>query len=156
MGETEGQGRVATALRHAEDAFYVVVAAALVVAGIALFVHSVYRFAVEAGDGPFVQHVLELLDGMLLVFIVAELLHTVRALLNTNVLVTEPFLVIGIVAAIRRLLVISAEAPDYLGKEEFRDLMLEVGILVAAVPALGLTIALLRRTRTRGAATEEG
>ncbi|MDP9419574.1 MAG: phosphate-starvation-inducible PsiE family protein [Actinomycetota bacterium] len=114
-------------------------------AGLALFVHSIYRFAAEASEGPFVPHVLELLDGLLLVFIVAELLHTVRALFDRNVLATEPFLIIGIVAAIRRLLVISAEAPDFLGEARFRDLMLEMGILIAAVLALGLTIMLMRR-----------
>lgn len=99
---------------------------ALALAGAALFLHSLYGFVDNAQQGPFIEHVLELLDGLLLVFIVAELLHTVRALLDTNVFATEPFLIIGIVAAIRRLLVISAEAPDFLGEASFRDLMLEM------------------------------
>ncbi len=143
--DEEGPNRAAVGLRYAEEGFYIAVAVALALAGAALFLHSLYRFVANAQQGPFIEHVLELLDGLLLVFIVAELLHTVRALLDTNVLATEPFLIIGIVAAIRRLLVISAEAPDFLGEASFRDLMLEMGILIGAVLALGLTIRLLRR-----------
>lgn len=149
VDEVEDRRRSETLLRSVEEGFYLAVAGALALGGLALFVHSIFRFVVRATEGPFVQHVLEFLDGLLLVFIVAELLHTVRALLHKNVLATEPFLIIGIVAAIRRLLVISAEAPDFLGEASFRDLMLEMGILIAAVLALGLTIVLLRRSETR-------
>ena len=116
-------------------------------AGAALFVHVLYRFVSDSGDEVFVDHVLELLDGLLLVFIVVELLHTVRAVLDDKVLSAEPFLVVGIVAAIRRLIVISAEAPKAVGEPVFADRMLEMGILIVAVAALGVTIAVLRRNR---------
>jgi uncharacterized membrane protein (DUF373 family) len=54
--------------------------------------------------------------------------------------------VVGIVAIIRRLIVISAEASGVIGQEKFDDLMLEMGLLVAATLALGLVIYLLRHT----------
>ncbi len=38
-----------------------------------------------------------------------EILHTVRISLGSHVLVAEPFLVIGLIASIRRMLVISLE-----------------------------------------------
>jgi hypothetical protein len=38
-----------------------------------------------------------------------EILHTVRISIRSHVLVTEPFLVIGLIASIRRMLVISLE-----------------------------------------------
>lgn len=129
-----------------EHGFYLALATALSGGGVALFAHVVYRFAAHPTGQPFVDHVLALIEGLLLVFIVTELLHTVRAILDNKVLTAEPFLVVGIVAAIRRLIVISAEAPDYVGEASFNDLMLEMGLLVTAVVALGITIAVLHRS----------
>lgn len=140
--------RLSRGLRYVEHGFYLGVAAALAMGGAALFLHVGYRFATGLEDESFVDHALELLDGLLLVFIVTELLHTVRAVLDDKVLSAEPFLVVGIVAAIRRLIVISAEAPDAVGTPAFGDLMLEMGLLVGAVVALGITIAVLPRRRS--------
>lgn len=67
-----------------------------------------------------------------------------RAIIEDGILRTEPFLIVGIVAVIRRLLVISAEAPEAIGKDHFGDFMLEMGLLVAAVLAVGLVVFLLR------------
>jgi hypothetical protein len=58
------------------------------------------------------------------------------------------------VAAIRRLIVISAEAENLLGSPEFRDVMLEIGILAGTVLLLGATVLLLRISR-RGDDDEE-
>jgi uncharacterized membrane protein (DUF373 family) len=54
--------------------------------------------------------------------------------------------VVGIVAAIRRLVVVSAEAKDLFGKPDFGDAMLEIGVLTGTVLALGATIFMLRHT----------
>jgi uncharacterized membrane protein (DUF373 family) len=89
-----------------------------------------------------------LLDGLLLVFIVTELIHTIRAIIDEKILVAEPFLVVGVVAAIRRLVVVSAEAKDLLGKPQFADAMTEIGVLAAVILGLGLTIFLLRHTQS--------
>jgi uncharacterized membrane protein (DUF373 family) len=133
---------------YIEDGFYVAVASALSVAGLILFAYTVYDFAVNMTQGDFTQKVLGLLDGLLLVFIITELIHTVRAVIDEKVLVAEPFLIVGIVAAIRRLVVVSAEAKSLLGTEDFADAMLEMGILTASALVLALAIFLLRRTST--------
>jgi uncharacterized membrane protein (DUF373 family) len=129
-----------------EDALYVLVALALAVGGIILFGSVVYDFASKVSDGSISTLILELLDGLLLVFIITELIHTIRVVIDEKVLVSEPFLVVGIVAAIRRLVVVSAEAKDLIGKPTFSDAMLEIGLLAATVLALGGTIFLLRHT----------
>lgn len=137
----------ATGVFHTvEHGFYMLVAVALGAAGAALFGYAIADFVDDVGDGSFIQHILELLDTLLLVFIVTELLHTVRAIIDQNVLLTEPFLIVGIVAVIRRLIVISAEAQDALGTDQFGDVMVEMAILVGAVVGLGATVFLLRRT----------
>lgn len=140
------RNRAADLFRNVEHALYFVIAIALGFAGAALFVYALLHFFTSLGDGPFIQHALGVLDTLLLVFIVTELLHTVRTVIDENVLLTEPFLIVGIVAAIRRLIVISAEAPDFVGTDEFGDMMLELGILIGAVVGLGITIYLVRHT----------
>lgn len=149
MSTREPEGfldRVATTLHGVENGFYAVIAVALALAGAALFIDTIYQFVADVRRAPLDLRggLLDVLDGILLVFIVAELLHTVRAVIDEATLRTEPFLVVGIMAVIRRLIVISAEAPDFLGDPQFTDLMVEMGLLIGAVIGLGATIFLLR------------
>lgn len=132
--------------QRGERLLYTAVAVALAMGGAGLFVYVVGRFFSRVGSDPFIDAVLGLLDGLLLVFIVTELLHTVRAVIAEHVLLTEPFLIVGIVAAIRRLIVISAEAPEMLAGREFTLAMTEMGVLIAGILVLGITIFLLRHT----------
>jgi uncharacterized membrane protein (DUF373 family) len=129
-----------------EDGLYVLIAAALAIGGAVLFGYEVYNFVKKLPDDEISTLILDLLDGLLLVFIITEIIHTIRAVIDEKILVSEPFLVVGIVAAIRRLVVVSAEAKDLLGKPEFSDAMLEIGLLTGAVVLLGLTIFMLRHT----------
>ncbi len=129
-----------------EDLFYVAIAVALSLAGLGLFGYVIYEFFSNITESPFTTLILSLLDGLLLVFILTELIHSIRAVIDEKVLVSEPFLVVGVVAAIRRLVVVSAEAKELAGTPEFSDAMLEMGILTAVVVGLGAVIFLLRHT----------
>ena len=129
-----------------EDLLYVLVATALSLAGIGLFGYAIYEFVTTVREDPFSAVILALLDTLLLVFIVTEIIHTIRVVIDEKILVSEPFLVVGIVAAIRRLVVVSAEAKDLFGKPTFGDAMLEIGVLTGTVLALGATIFMLRHT----------
>jgi uncharacterized membrane protein (DUF373 family) len=91
--------------------------------------------------------VLNLLSGLLLVFIFTELITTIRVVIARRRVVVEPFLIVGIVAAVRRLIVLSAEAENRLGTPGFRDVLLEVGVLSGTVLLLGATVLILRITR---------
>ncbi|MEA2844501.1 MAG: hypothetical protein QOJ69_2172, partial [Actinomycetota bacterium] len=122
------------------------IALALAAAGVGLFFDVLLVFGRHVGDEPFVDSILQLLDGLILVFIVTELLHTLRSVIAEGVLLTEPFLIVGIVAIVRRLIVISAEASGFVGKADFGDLMMEMGVLVGGLLVLGLVIFLLRRS----------
>ena len=134
---------------YVEDGLYVAVALALALGGIGLFGYVVYDFVTHLTDGPkFTTLILDLLDGLLLVFILTELIHTIRAVIDEKVLVSEPFLVVGVVAAIRRLVVVSAEAKDLFGKPTFSDAMLEIGVLTAVIVGLVVGIFLLRHTES--------
>lgn len=144
----EGRKLTAKVFRYIEQAFYVAVAIALSIAGVILFGHVVYRFVTHIPD-DLPGAILELLDGLLLVFIIGEVIHTIAAVIQENLLRTEPFLIVGIVAAIRRLLVITAEAGREIGHANFDDLMVELGLLLAAVLVLGTVVFLMRHTDSK-------
>lgn len=97
---------------------------------------------------------LRVLDQLLIVLMLVEIMHTVRISIRSHVLVTEPFLVVGLIASIRRILVITLEAAT-LTKEGawasegssgiFHASMVELGLLGLLVLVLVVSIALLRR-----------
>jgi len=96
---------------------------------------------------------LRVLNELLIVLMLAEILHTVRISIRSHVLVAEPFLVVGLIASIRRILVISLEMAT-LAKETawtsesavmFRNSMVELGLLSLLVLVLVFSITLLRR-----------
>jgi uncharacterized membrane protein (DUF373 family) len=138
--------RTEGAFGHVEDLFYVAVAIALSLAGLMLFGYALWDFVTRLGKQEFTANILALLDNLLLVFIVTELIHTVRAIIDEKVLVAEPFLIVGIVAAIRRLIVVSAEAKNLVGTPQFADAMIEIGVLTLGVLVLAGSVFLMRST----------
>jgi uncharacterized membrane protein (DUF373 family) len=132
---------IAALLGYGEFLIDAAVAIALTVGGVILLGVVLYDFLRGLGL------VLELLSGLLLVFIFTELISTIRVAIARRSVTVEPFLIVGMVAAIRRLIVISAEAENLLGTPRFRDLMLEIGVLAGTVLVLGVTVFVLRIVR---------
>ena len=80
-----------------------------------------------------------MLDRLLLVFIVVELLFAVRVILGKREVVAEPFLVVGIIASIKEIIVLSVKAADYVGKgDKFTDAIVEVAVLGGLVLVLAV------------------
>jgi len=102
---------------------------------------------------PISIQTLGVLDELLLVLMLVELLHTVRISIRSHILVTEPFLVVGLIASIRRMLVITLQAADLVkggmwvadGASVFRWSMVELGLLGFLILILVFCITLLRR-----------
>jgi uncharacterized membrane protein (DUF373 family) len=87
----------------------------------------------------------DILDLLLLIFIVVELLFAVRTTLSRRELVAEPFLLVGIIASIKEIVVLSVKAPDLLGKPEFADTLRLMALLSGTIILLALASWLLRR-----------
>jgi hypothetical protein len=93
------------------------------------------------------------LDQLLVVLMLVEILHTVRISIRSHILVTEPFLVVGLIASIRRILVITLQATTLTkgerwssdGESLFRAAMFELGLLGMIVLVSIVSITLLRR-----------
>jgi uncharacterized membrane protein (DUF373 family) len=92
---------------------------------------------------------LRVLNELLVVLMLVEILHTVRISIRSHVLVAEPFLIVGLIASIRRILVISLEMATLTRSDEganiFRGSMIELGLLGLLVFILVFSIVLLRR-----------
>ena len=96
---------------------------------------------------------LQVLDRLLIVLMLVEILHTVRISICSHVLVTEPFLVVGLIASIRRILVITLEASSLTKggswhadtASMFSASMTELGLLGLLILILVFSITLLRR-----------
>jgi uncharacterized membrane protein (DUF373 family) len=92
------------------------------------------------------QPVLDLLDILLLVFIVVELLFAVRSTVEKRELLAEPFLLVGIIASIKEIVVLSVESAKEVGNgAQFDDRIVEISVLGVLVLLLGMTSFLLRR-----------
>jgi len=147
-----GRGPVDRWLTRAETVVYIVTAVLLTVAAVTLLVAASWRFVATDLMDP--QHsageaALLLLDRLLLVLMLGEILYTVRVSLRTHTLIPEPFLIVGLIAGVRRILVITAEA-WHLGEmrpEEFRMGMIELGLLTVMTLAIVVAVVLLRRSQ---------
>ncbi|GAC1661543.1 MAG: hypothetical protein NVS9B15_25110 [Acidobacteriaceae bacterium] len=51
-----------------------------------------------------------MIDRLLLILMLVEILHTVRITIKSHMLVVEPFLIVGLIATVRRLLVLTLQA----------------------------------------------
>jgi uncharacterized membrane protein (DUF373 family) len=97
------------------------------------------------------------IDRLLFVLMVIEILHTVRVSFRSGTLVCEPFLVVGLIASIRRVLVITLESSQVNepGKwtEQSQALlhatMLELLVLGGLIMVMVISIYLLRRSKRR-------
>ena len=131
-------------LAAAEDVIYIGISALLVIASGVLLVIAVQEL-LDVFDGLGPDPVVEVLDTLLLLFIFVELLSAVRATVATRGLIAEPFLIVGIIASIKEIVVLSVKAADDIGGgAKFRDQLWEIAVLGVIVLLLGLTAWLLR------------
>ena len=108
------------------------------------------------GHWSLAAQTLSVLNELLIVLMLVEILHTVRISIRSHVvLVAEPFLVVGLIASIRRMLVITLEAATLnkngawaseTANSIFQGSMIELGLLGLLVLILVYSITLLRRS----------
>ena len=145
--ETPGYVRLGRRLLTvAEDVVYVSIAVLLVAGCGVLLVKAAVELVSGAREGP-AGALIETLDALLLVFIFVELLFGVRSTLQERQVVAEPFLLAGILACIKEIIVLAVTAPtDYIDKgPQFARAMVEIGVLGALVLVLSGAAVLLRR-----------
>jgi uncharacterized membrane protein (DUF373 family) len=130
-----------------EDVVYVGMGALLAFSAIALLVSGAVELVRLTGEGAPLRAVIGLLDRTLLVLMLVELLYTVRVSFRQHALLPEPFLIVGLIAATRRILVVTAEFSVKAQEQppgKFREGMIEIGLLTLMVVALVGSLLMLR------------
>jgi uncharacterized membrane protein (DUF373 family) len=140
-----------------ETSLYLLVGLLLVVAGILIVVDTAHGFLSGVGSKAAVELGLRVLDRILLLLIIAELLFTLQLSVARGEIATEPFLFIGIIAVVRRVVVITAtiEKLPQQGRA-LTNFLFELGLLAVLVVAFGLAIYLIRRGAASERAAREG
>ena len=150
--DTSAPQLVDRGMEWAEGVLYVVVGITLVASAAVALVAIAFDLARDLDEGA-LDAVAAALDGLLLVFILIELLGAVRATVAERQLVAEPFLIVGMIASIKAIVVTSLETRELHG-EGFDDALLEIGILGGVVLLLALASFLVRRKEREPAETD--
>src|ERR1700720_4720990 len=94
-----------------------------------------------------------IVDRLMFVLMLIEILHTVRGSVRSGALTPEPFLIIGLIASIRNVLVITLKSSGVTaeglastgGEMLFRSSIVELAVLGALILIFVVSLYLLRR-----------
>ena len=141
-----------------EDILYV--GLGLLLAGVAgaLLITEIIYFVEYISARALSENVVLLLDRVLLIIIFAEVLYTVQVSLRQHVLQPGPFLVVGLIAVTRRILVLTAELPKMAKESEavMHNALLELAMLTVLTLVLVISLRLLRPSDPNSAAEDSG
>ena len=134
-----------SALRLVEIGLDLTLAAVLMVAVLIIGGEVLHEIVVGLQSGS-IEAALKILDRVLLLVIIAELIYTLRISLARSQLILEPFLIIGLVAVVRRILIATAQVEQWLVAErDIAPLLYELGALAGLVLSLAIALSLARK-----------
>jgi uncharacterized membrane protein (DUF373 family) len=143
-------------LRIGENIVYSFAGVMLAAAAVLVLVVVAYHLVTDVAGGV-EKGVTEALDGLLLVFILLELLAGVRATMKERKLVAEPFLVVGIIASIKEIVVLTLESKEIYDTNDaaFENAMTEIGVLAGVILLISVASFLVRRKEREPEEEEE-
>lgn len=104
------------------------------------------------------KQMLDVIDRLLFLLMIVEILHTVRVSMRSGRLTCEPFLIVGLIASIRRVLVITLQSSEVMHgpmtderQAMFTASMIELGVLGGLILVMVLSIFLLHHASPIGA-----
>lgn len=130
-----------------EDVVYIGLGILLGASALALLITGFTSFVTAVAGHSIGAQIVGLLDQILLVLLIIELLYTVQVSFREHGLVAEPFLVVALIAVIRRILVVTAETahlPDASGAV-FQRAIIELGMLTVMVLVLVASLRVLQK-----------
>lgn len=139
---------IARAFGAVEDLVYIGLGVLLAGSALALLVATTVHFGRSILSGDFTPQIIPLLDQILLILLIVELLYTVQVSFRQHAVTPEPFLLVGLIAAIRRVLILTAEFGLATGQAPPSQLVPELAVLSALLVAIALSLFVLRRKDT--------
>jgi hypothetical protein len=142
----ETSGMISNLLTYGEDLIYLATAALLATTAVLLLSTTAWSLLRALRMSTVMSDALKALDSLLLVLMIVELLHTIRLFLVEHLLVAEPFLIVALIAGVRRMLILTTEASQYIQTkpEKFRMALLEMSLIMVSFLAIAWAIVLLR------------
>jgi uncharacterized membrane protein (DUF373 family) len=153
--ESNWIGRVSKrAFLRVEVSAYLILGALLAIIALIGTIGAVLTLADAALDVHSPHALVLAIDRILLVLMIIEILHTVRVSFHEGALACEQFLIVGLIASIRRMLVITLESSQAqeTGKSAlelqglFTSTMIELGVLGGLILVMVWSIFILRRS----------
>jgi uncharacterized membrane protein (DUF373 family) len=142
----EPRDRIASAFTVVESIVYISLGLLLTGIAFTLLVTSFISFARIVVSGPVKLSFVELLDQILLILLIVGLLYTVQVSLRSRTMGPEPFLILGLISAIRRVLVLTAKFGDWeKTANESQHIIIELAVLTLLVLILAVSLMLLRK-----------
>ncbi len=136
-------------LEALETIAYLTIAFALSVPIVMLVISAVMSMLQVAEIGV-LEAVLAVLDSLLLAFIFVELIDTIRIVTTANergIFIAEPFLLVGLIAVVRSILLLTVNLKQIQSMEEVQIVLIELGVLSVLVGVLTSTLYFARRMR---------
>jgi uncharacterized membrane protein (DUF373 family) len=134
-------------IRLGEDLIHYAVALVLLVVASIVLYHTAYDLITSRG--PFAAAATTAVNGVLFAIIVIEVMRTVVAHFERGGLQLQPFLIIGIISAVRGILTVGArlslQGSVGVQRATVHDSLLELGVNAAVVVGLALSLVLIRR-----------
>lgn len=153
--ETDEKGElqnetVTRAFTHVEHWITIGIGLLLIVTTLLLLTGTLAGLRDVALKWPATDNIFLVVDKLLFTLMLVEILHTVRVSIARDQIVVEPFLIVGIIACVRRILIVTVEVANE-GKDQssasFYHAMIELGVLGGLTMVLILSIYLSRKSR---------
>jgi uncharacterized membrane protein (DUF373 family) len=137
---------IARAFTAVEDIVYVGLGLSLAGSALVLLANDALHLVQSVVSGTFSTRIIASLDRIMLILLVVELLYTVQVSFREHAIVPEPFLILGLIAAIRRVLVLTAEFGEVRGNDSvLKYFVIEIAALTVLILVLVGALVLLRR-----------
>jgi uncharacterized membrane protein (DUF373 family) len=119
-------------LEHVQDWVTVAVGVVLIALAVVLLIAGIVDF-LDGSSGPISAGAPILLDRVLLVLILVEIVYTVVLSLRAHRLVAQPFIVVGLIAVVRRILFVLTPGSTAVSTAELALLIAMVAVFIAGL-----------------------
>jgi uncharacterized membrane protein (DUF373 family) len=145
--ERDVRDRISDVFTRIEEITYIGLGVLLAAGALILLGAAAWFLFNNIFSGDIRELIVDLLDQILLILMVVEILYTVQVSFREHTLSPEPFLVVGLIAAVRRVLIITAEfsKPEEVLEAAFRNAMMELGLLTVLILSLVFSLHFLKR-----------
>jgi hypothetical protein len=128
---------------YTERIIYIFISLILTISALFLVYEEMKEFIRFRNAGDTIIWIVEIISKSLLLLMIVEILYTVRVSVKNMMLSAEPFLIVALIAGVRRILLLSVETAYF--PEKFSLHMVEMGVMGFLLLIFVVAIVLLRK-----------